>query len=86
MSFETVWTYHARVHGLRPDTTYGYAVTADNDGNATEAMEQFRSARANIANGDLEQNDPPVFGRLGEISVPASLLAAITATLAQAGW
>ena len=28
---ETVWTYHARVGGLRPGATYGYAVTADND-------------------------------------------------------
>jgi len=33
---QTVWTYHARVHGLRPGATYGYAVTADNDGNATD--------------------------------------------------
>jgi 3-oxoadipate enol-lactonase len=44
-------------------------------GATPEAMEQFRSAaRANIVNGDLEQDDPPVFGRLGEIAVPASLL------------
>jgi Purple acid Phosphatase, N-terminal domain len=34
----TVWTYHARVHGLRPGATYGYAVTADNDRNAAEAF------------------------------------------------
>ncbi len=33
---QTVWTYHARVHGLRPGATYGYAVTADNDANATD--------------------------------------------------
>jgi hypothetical protein len=33
---QTVWTYHARVHGLRPGATYGYAVTADNDGNAAD--------------------------------------------------
>jgi hypothetical protein len=33
---ETVWTYHARVPGLRPGATYGYAVTADNDGNAAD--------------------------------------------------
>ena len=38
-------------------------------------MEQLRSAaRAAISSGDLEQQDPPVFDRLGEISVPASLL------------
>jgi Purple acid Phosphatase, N-terminal domain/Calcineurin-like phosphoesterase len=30
------WTYHARVDGLRPGATYGYAVTADNDGNAAD--------------------------------------------------
>jgi hypothetical protein len=33
---ETVWTYHARVTGLRPGATYGYAVTADNDANAAD--------------------------------------------------
>ena len=38
-------------------------------------MEQLRSAaRAAISSGDLEQQDPPVFDRLGEISVPTSLL------------
>jgi 3-oxoadipate enol-lactonase len=38
-------------------------------------MEQLRSAaRAEIAVGDLQQRDPPVFDRLGEISVPTSLL------------
>jgi Purple acid Phosphatase, N-terminal domain/Calcineurin-like phosphoesterase len=30
------WTYHARVSGLRPGATYGYAVTADNDANAAD--------------------------------------------------
>jgi Purple acid Phosphatase, N-terminal domain/Calcineurin-like phosphoesterase len=30
------WTYHARVDGLRPGATYGYAVTADNDASAAE--------------------------------------------------
>jgi pimeloyl-ACP methyl ester carboxylesterase len=38
-------------------------------------MEQLRSAaRAEISAGDLQQTDPPVYGRLGEISVPTSLL------------
>jgi pimeloyl-ACP methyl ester carboxylesterase len=38
-------------------------------------MEQLRSAaRAEISSGDLQQEDPEVFGRLGEISVPTSLL------------
>src|SRR5262249_6717657 len=31
---KTTWTYHARVTGLRPGATYGYAVTAENDLNA----------------------------------------------------
>jgi hypothetical protein len=30
------WTYHARVDGLRPGATYGYAVTADNDATAAD--------------------------------------------------
>ena len=33
---QVTWTYHARVLGLRPGATYGYAVTADNDGNAAD--------------------------------------------------
>jgi hypothetical protein len=33
---ETVWTYHARVDGLRPGATYAYVVTADNDRNAAD--------------------------------------------------
>ena len=38
-------------------------------------MEQLRSAaRAEISSGDLQQPDPPVYDRLGEISVPTSLL------------
>jgi hypothetical protein len=31
---ETVFAYHAALHGLRPDTRYQYVVTADNDSNA----------------------------------------------------
>jgi hypothetical protein len=30
---QTVFTYHARVTGLKPDATYSYQVTADNDAN-----------------------------------------------------
>jgi 3-oxoadipate enol-lactonase len=43
---------------------------------ATQAvMEQLRSAaRAALVAEDLELEDPPVFGRLGEISVPTSLM------------
>jgi pimeloyl-ACP methyl ester carboxylesterase len=44
-------------------------------GPAPAVMEQLRSAaRAEISSGDLQQRDPAVFGRLSEISVPASLL------------
>jgi pimeloyl-ACP methyl ester carboxylesterase len=44
-------------------------------GSTPEAMEQFRSsARAVLSTGDLEQEDPPVYDRLTEIAVPASLL------------
>src|ERR1700733_14209380 len=39
-------------------------------GPAPAVMEQLRSAaRAEISSGDLQQQDPPVFDRLGEISV-----------------
>lgn len=44
-------------------------------GDTPAVIEQTRSAaRASIAAGDLKLEDPPVFGRLGEIAVPASLL------------
>jgi hypothetical protein len=42
---ETVWTYHARVGGLRPGATYAYLVTADNDSNAADPFSAiFRTA------------------------------------------
>jgi hypothetical protein len=42
---ETVWTYHARVGGLRPGATYAYVVTADNDSNAVDPFSAtFRTA------------------------------------------
>ena len=44
-------------------------------GSTSAVMEQLRSAaRAEISSRGLEQRDPPVFDRLGEISVPTSLL------------
>ena len=33
---ETVFAYHARVHGLKPDTRYRYEITADNDSHAAQ--------------------------------------------------
>ncbi|MBV9092683.1 MAG: alpha/beta hydrolase, partial [Streptosporangiaceae bacterium] len=44
-------------------------------GRSPAVMEQLRSAaRAEIASGDRQQPDPPVFGRLGQVAVPTSLL------------
>jgi len=44
---ETVWTYHARVGGLRPGAMYVYVVTADNDANAADPFSAtFRTAPA----------------------------------------
>jgi Purple acid Phosphatase, N-terminal domain/Calcineurin-like phosphoesterase len=41
---ETVWTYHAEMAGLQPDTTYSYTVTADNDGSAEPFTATFTTA------------------------------------------
>jgi hypothetical protein len=42
---ETVWTYHARIDGLRPGATYAYQVTADNDVSASDPFSAtFRTA------------------------------------------
>jgi 3-oxoadipate enol-lactonase len=44
-------------------------------GDTPAVIEQSRSAaRASITTGDLELEDPPVFERLGEITVPAALM------------
>jgi 3-oxoadipate enol-lactonase len=44
-------------------------------GATPDAMEQFRSAaRAALRIGDREEEDPAVFDRLGQISVPSSLM------------
>jgi hypothetical protein len=59
------WTYHARVDGLRPGATYGYAVTADNDANRADPFSAtFTTAPAGRAAfrftsfGDLAAPDP----------------------------
>ncbi|MBP0592214.1 metallophosphoesterase family protein [Paraburkholderia sp. LEh10] len=45
LSGEIVCTYHARLSDLRPDTTYQYEVTADNDSNASQPFSaMFRTA------------------------------------------
>jgi hypothetical protein len=42
---KTVWTYHAAVDGLQPDSVYRYLVTADNDSNAADPFSAtFRTA------------------------------------------
>ncbi|HEY7147475.1 MAG TPA: metallophosphoesterase family protein [Streptosporangiaceae bacterium] len=41
---ETVWTYHAELTGLRPDTAYSYTVTAGNDASPQPFSATFRTA------------------------------------------
>jgi hypothetical protein len=42
---QTVFTYHARLDGLKPDALYQYVVTADNDSNAAQPFAAtFRTA------------------------------------------
>jgi hypothetical protein len=67
------WTYHARVDGLRPGATYGYAVTADNDSNAADPFSAtFTTAREGRAAfrftsfGDLATPDPAWASPYGE--------------------
>jgi hypothetical protein len=70
---EVTWTYHARVAGLRPGATYGYAVTADNDqcasdpfsGTFTTAPEGRASFRF-TSFGDLATPNPRWAGSSGQ--------------------
>ena len=63
ISGETVWTYHARVGGLRPGATYAYAVTADNDSDAADPFSStFRTAPAGRA--------PFRFTSFGDLATP----------------
>jgi hypothetical protein len=41
---DAVWTYHAQITGLAPDTGYAYTVTADNDGSGPPFAATFRTA------------------------------------------
>ena len=45
----TVWSYHAAIGGLRPDTEYRYQVTADNDQSPQPFASSFRTAPAGRA-------------------------------------
>ncbi len=65
LSGAVTWTYHARVDGLRPGATYGYAVTADNDANAADPFSatfttapQGRAAFRFTSFGDLATPNP----------------------------
>ena len=63
ISGETVWTYHARVGGLRPGARYAYAVTADNDDDAADPFSAtFRTAPRGRA--------PFRFTSFGDLSTP----------------
>jgi hypothetical protein len=47
---QTVFTYHTRLEGLRPDSTFHYSVTADNDRNRAQPFSaSFRTAPAGRA-------------------------------------
>jgi predicted secreted protein len=60
---EMVWTYHARVTGLRPGATYAYLVTADNDSNVADPFSAiFRTAPQGRA--------PFRFTSFGDLSTP----------------
>jgi hypothetical protein len=72
LSGTATWTYHARVDGLRPGATYGYAVTADNDANAADPFSAtFTTAPAGRAAfrftsfGDLATQGPGPAGSSG---------------------
>jgi hypothetical protein len=60
---EVVRTYHARVGGLRPGATYGYAVTADNDDNA---MDPFSATFTTAPEGRAAFR----FTSFGDLSTP----------------
>ena len=69
VSGTVTWTYHARVDGLRPGATYGYAATADNDANAADPFSAtFTTAPAGRAAfrftsfGDLATPSPALAG------------------------
>ena len=73
LSGAVTWTYHARVDGLRPGATYGYAVTADNDSNAADPFSatfttapEGRAAFRFTSFGDLATLDPAWAGPHGE--------------------
>ena len=61
----TVYTYHARVHTLRPAATYAYTVTADNDANAADP---FSSAFTTAPEGRAKFR----FTSFGDLATPVT--------------
>jgi hypothetical protein len=59
---ETVWTYHAELDWLRPDTAFSYIVTADNDSSAVPFTGTFRTAPVGRA--------PFRFTSFGDLATP----------------
>jgi Purple acid Phosphatase, N-terminal domain/Calcineurin-like phosphoesterase len=59
---ETVWTYHADLLGLAPDTLYSYTVTADNDNSPQPFTGTLRTAPAGRA--------PFRFTSFGDLATP----------------
>jgi len=59
---ETVWTYHAQLSGLSPDTDYTYAVAADNAGSSAPFSATFRTAPRDRA--------PFRFTSFGDLATP----------------
>jgi hypothetical protein len=59
---ETVWTYHAQITGLAPETEYSYTVTADNDSSPGPFAASFRTAPVGRA--------PFRFTSFGDLATP----------------
>lgn len=79
LSGSVTWSYHARVDGLRPGRTYGYAVTADNDGNAADPFSatfttapEGRAAFRFTSFGDFAAPGPVQAGTRRASGAPAS--------------
>jgi hypothetical protein len=79
LSGTVTWSYHARVDGLRPGRTYGYAVTADNDGNAADPFSatfttapEGRAAFRFTSSGDFAAPGPVRAGARRASGAPAA--------------
>jgi hypothetical protein len=59
---ETVWTYHAELRHLEPNTAYSYIVTADNDSSTTPFSATFSTAPVGRA--------PFRFTSFGDLATP----------------